>query len=45
MATDMNINELLEAETSFMLGTLTLESHIIGVMEYENGWINYMIPE
>ncbi len=36
---DMNINELLTAEASFMLGTLTLESHIIGVMKYEDGTI------
>ncbi|OCQ54258.1 Alanine--tRNA ligase, organellar chromatophore [Photorhabdus australis subsp. thailandensis] len=34
---DMNINELLTAEASFMLGTLTLESNIIGVMRYEDG--------
>ncbi|WP_240487695.1 hypothetical protein [Photorhabdus australis] len=33
----MNINELLTAEASFMLGTLTLESNIIGVMRYEDG--------
>ncbi|WP_225815522.1 hypothetical protein [Photorhabdus antumapuensis] len=35
----MNINELLTAEASFMLGTLTLESNIIGVMKYEDGTI------
>ncbi len=39
MIIDMNINELLTAEASFMLGTLTLESNIIGVMKYEDGTI------
>ncbi|KMW72512.1 hypothetical protein TI10_13735 [Photorhabdus luminescens subsp. luminescens] len=39
MIIDMNINELLTAEASFMLGTLTLESNIIGVMKYEDGAI------
>ncbi|WP_228903098.1 hypothetical protein [Photorhabdus bodei] len=33
----MTTDELLKAEASFMLGTLTLESHIIGMMKYGNG--------
>ncbi|WP_391528293.1 hypothetical protein [Photorhabdus akhurstii] len=37
MTIDIDIDQLLKTEASFMLGTLTLESHIIGVMKYEDG--------